>query len=109
MAKKERIKRVGELLESVGLSERAAHLPDALSGGESQRVALARALIHRPSLILADEPTGSLDTASGNQVLDLLKALSQEHDVAMLLVTHDHSSTRICDRVISMKDGVLVS
>lgn len=107
--KKERIKRVGELLESVGLSERASHLPDALSGGESQRVALARALIHRPSLILADEPTGSLDTASGNQVLDLLKALSQEHDVAMLLVTHDHSSTRICDRVISMKDGVLVS
>ena len=109
MEKEERIDRVERLLESVGLAERATHLPDALSGGERQRVALARALVHRPALVLADEPTGSLDTENGDQVLKLLKALSIEHRVALLLVTHDHASTRICDRVISMRDGSLVS
>ena len=106
--KKDRFERVHELLDKVGLSHREEHFPDELSGGERQRVALARALIHRPSLILADEPTGSLDTASGDQVLELLKSLSVEHSVSLLLVTHDHASTRICDRVISMKDGSLV-
>ena len=109
MEKEERIDRVERLLESVGLAERATHLPDALSGGERQRVALARALVHRPALVLADEPTGSLDTENGDQVLKLLKSLSIEHGVALLLVTHDHASTRICDRVISMRDGSLVS
>ena len=109
MEKEERIDRVERLLESVGLAERATHLPDALSGGERQRVALARALVHLPALVLADEPTGSLDTENGDQVLKLLKALSIEHGVALLLVTHDHASTRICDRVISMRDGSLVS
>ena len=83
-------------------------MPDALSGGERQRVAI-RALIHRPALLLADEPTGSLDTENGDQVLKLLKALSSEHGVALLLVTHDQASTAICDRVISMRDGTLVS
>ena len=109
MDKEERIDRVERLLESVGLADRATHLPDALSGGERQRVALARALVHRPALVLADEPTGSLDTENGDQVLKLLKSLSIEHGVALLLVTHDHASTRICDRVISMRDGSLVS
>ena len=109
MEKEERIDRVERLLESVGLAERATHLPDALSGGERQRVALARALVHRPALVLADEPTGSLDTENGDQVLKLLKSLSIEHGVALLLVTHDHASTHICDRVISMRDGSLVS
>ena len=109
MDTEERIDRVERLLESVGLAERATHLPDALSGGERQRVALARALVHRPALVLADEPTGSLDTENGDQVLKLLKSLSIEHGVALLLVTHDHASTRICDRVISMRDGSLVS
>ena len=109
MEKEERIDRVERLLESVGLADRATHLPDALSGGERQRVALARALVHRPALVLADEPTGSLDTENGDQVLKLLKSLSIEHGVALLLVTHDHASTRICDRVISMRDGSLVS
>ena len=109
MEKEERIDRVERLLESVGLADRATHLPDALSGGERQRVALARALVHLPALVLADEPTGSLDTENGDQVLKLLKALSIEHGVALLLVTHDHASTRICDRVISMRDGSLVS
>ena len=109
MEKEERIDRVERLLESVGLAERATHLPDALSGGERQRVALARALVHRPALVLADEPTGSLDTENGDQVLKLLKSLSIEHGVALLLVTHDHASTHICDCVISMRDGSLVS
>ena len=108
MSKKDRLNRVSELLENVGLSHRANHLPSALSGGERQRVAIARALIHQPKLILADEPTGSLDTESGAQVLSLLKSLSADFRVAMLLVTHDHESTRICDRVITMKDGRLI-
>lgn len=107
MPKKERLDRVARLLESVGLSHRSEHLPDALSGGECQRVAIARALMHFPRLLLADEPTGSLDTSSGDQILELLEELSQEHSVALLLVTHDHTSTRICDRVISMRDGSL--
>ena len=107
MPKKERLDRVAQLLESVGLSHRSEHLPDTLSGGECQRVAIARALMHFPRLLLADEPTGSLDTSSGDQILELLEELSQEHSVALLLVTHDHTSTRICDRVISMRDGSL--
>jgi putative ABC transport system ATP-binding protein len=109
MEKKERMEKVQGLIESVGLTERATHLPDALSGGERQRVAIARALVHRPALVLADEPTGSLDTENGDQVLKLLKTLSIEHGVALLLVTHDHASTDICDRVISMRDGSLIS
>ena len=108
MPKDVRLARVTELLEQVGLSHRANHLPSALSGGERQRVAIARALVHHPKLILADEPTGSLDTESGGQVLKLLKSLSSDLKVALLLVTHDHESTRICDRVITMKDGCLI-
>ena len=108
MAKEERQSRVSTLLEQVGLSHRAEHLPSELSGGERQRVAIARALVHHPKLILADEPTGSLDTESGGQVLELLKSLSADLGVALLLVTHDHESTRICDRVITMKDGCLI-
>jgi ABC-type lipoprotein export system ATPase subunit len=109
MENSERIKRVEELMDFVGLAHRKEHFPDALSGGERQRVALARALIHQPSLVLADEPTGSLDTEAGSQVLELLSSLSEKQGVAILLVTHDRASTRICDRVISMKDGVLTS
>ena len=108
MPREGRLARVTELLEQVGLSHRANHLPSALSGGERQRVAIARALVHRPKLILADEPTGSLDTESGGQVLKLLKSLSDELNVALLLVTHDQDSTQICDRVITMKDGQLI-
>ena len=108
MTKEDRLNRVRELLEQVGLSHRTNHLPNALSGGERQRVALARALVHKPKLILADEPTGSLDTESGAQVLKLLKSLSADLNVALLLVTHDLESTQICDRVITMKDGRLI-
>ena len=108
MGKHERIERAQQLLESVGLKHRAQHRPDSLSGGERQRVALARAVMHRPRLILADEPTGSLDSVNGARILDLLEALSQEHQIAILLVTHDLESTRICERTVSMLDGRIV-
>lgn len=104
----ERMDKVENILRSVGLSSRSNHKPDELSGGERQRVAIARALIHNPSLVLADEPTGSLDSKSGDSVLDLLMELSKQHGVAILMVTHDNKSTRICDRVISIQDGKLV-
>ncbi len=105
MPTKERKERARHLLEAVGLSPRARHRPDTLSGGERQRVALARAVMHHPRLILADEPTGSLDSASGKRVLDLLETLSRELSIALLLVTHDLHSTRICERSISIRDG----
>jgi len=108
MERQARIARAQALLESVGLGHRAGHRPDALSGGERQRVALARAVMHRPRLILADEPTGSLDSVNGAKVLDLLEALSETHGIAVLLVTHDRQSTRICERVVSMRDGCIV-
>ena len=109
ISQKERKERVNELLKLVGMEHRANHLPDSLSGGERQRVAIARALIHNPKLVLADEPTGSLDTETGSKVLDLLESLSDEFNVSLLLVTHDKASTRICDRVITMQDGLLIS
>jgi ABC-type lipoprotein export system ATPase subunit len=109
MDKAERIERAQALLESVGLEHGAGHRPDSLSGGERQRVALARAVMHRPRLILADEPTGSLDSVNGGKVLDLLVALSEAHHIAVLLVTHDRESTRICERVVSMRDGRIVN
>lgn len=100
--------RAESLLEAVGMTHRAGHRPDALSGGERQRVALARAVMHHPRLILADEPTGSLDSINGAAVLDLLEKLSREQNIAVLLVTHDPSSTRICERSLAMRDGQIV-
>lgn len=106
--KNERKDKVDHMLESVGLSHRSDHKPDALSGGERQRVAIARALIHNPSLVLADEPTGSLDTKSGEGILSLLEKLSVDRGVTLLMVTHDRTSARICNRVISIQDGLLI-
>jgi putative ABC transport system ATP-binding protein len=105
----ERAERVQTLLEAVGLAHRAGHKPDAMSGGERQRVAIARAIMHRPQVILADEPTGSLDSSSGGRILDLLESLSLQYSIALLLVTHESSATRICERVVHMKDGCIVS
>jgi len=101
--------RAEELLEAVGMAHRADHRPDALSGGERQRIALARAVMHHPRIILADEPTGSLDSVNGATVLDLLEKLSIEQNIAMLLVTHDPNSTRICQRTLAMRDGQIVA
>ncbi len=95
-------------LQAVGLGHRLTHLPGQLSGGEQQRVALARAFARRPRLLLADEPTGNLDQATGDQVMDLLFTLRREAGTTLLLVTHDMRLAERCERRISMANGVIV-
>lgn len=99
--------RAEALLATVGLSHRLKHRPSELSGGEQQRVAIARAVMHRPKLLLADEPTGSLDSENRQAVLDLLEALSDRYEIALIMVTHDGATTRICDRCLKMQDGAV--
>jgi putative ABC transport system ATP-binding protein len=96
------------LLESVGLSDRRSHYPAQLSGGEQQRVALARAFMMKPALLLADEPTGNLDSANGRHVLELLIRLNQEEGATLILVTHDELLASHAERVIVLKDGKIV-
>jgi putative ABC transport system ATP-binding protein len=97
-----------EWLERVGLLHRLEHPPERLSGGERQRVAIARALVNGPRLILADEPTGNLDTRRGAQILRLLAGLARERDAAVLLATHDPQAAAVADRVGALRDGKLV-
>jgi putative ABC transport system ATP-binding protein len=101
--------RARELLDRVGLSGRFEHYPVQLSGGEQQRVALARAFALRPPILLADEPTGNLDSATGKVVLDLLLALNREQGATMVLVTHEQSLAACADRRIVLHDGLVVS
>jgi putative ABC transport system ATP-binding protein len=101
--------RARELLERVGLSGRFDHYPVQLSGGEQQRVALARAFALRPPILLADEPTGNLDTATGGAVLELLLAMNREEGTTMVMVTHEHTLAESADRRIVMRDGLVVS
>ncbi len=98
-----------DLLRRVGLEERLAHRPNQLSGGERQRVAIARALIMSPDILIADEPTGNLDTGTGERVLDLLLTQQRERGLSLLLVTHDERLARRCDRVLLMEDGEIQS
>jgi ABC-type lipoprotein export system ATPase subunit len=105
----ERRPRVALLLERVGLSHRAQARPSQLSGGEMQRTAIARALIHRPTLLLADEPTGNLDSANGARILDLLRELSVETKTALVLVTHSSEAASICPQEIQIRDGAIVA
>lgn len=95
-------------LERVGLAQRLGHTPEQLSGGECQRVAIARALVNEPRLILADEPTGNLDTRRGGEILSLLAEICRERQTAVLLVTHDPQAAAMADRVYTMRDGKLV-
>ena len=104
----ERESRVRALLERVGVAHRAGALPSVLSGGEMQRVAIARAVIHRPALLLADEPTGNLDSTTGAQVLDLLAEVVRETNAALLMVTHSEEAAKRCERVLRMRDGELI-
>jgi putative ABC transport system ATP-binding protein len=104
----EREHRIDEALEWVGLSERAYHRPYELSGGEQQRVAIARALAEGPALVLADEPTGQLDTRTGRRILDLLRRLVEERGVTLLIVTHDPQVMAEADIVHELQDGQLV-
>jgi putative ABC transport system ATP-binding protein len=100
-------KRAMELLEYLGVAERAENLPSMLSGGEQQRVAVARALANRPSLILADEPTGSLDGVRGRQVMELFAKVAHEQNAGVIVVTHDHRALDVFDRTLEMEDGQL--
>ena len=102
-------KRARELLESVGLLDRRDHYPVQLSGGEQQRVALARAFVGRPPILLADEPTGNLDTSNGQVVLDLLMTLNRREGTTLVLVTHDQQVSEQADRRITLRDGRVVS
>ena len=97
-----------ELLKAVGLEQRVNHFPAKLSGGERQRVAIARSLANSPSVLLADEPTGNLDSASAKQILDLITGLYFEHRMTLILVTHDASVASRASRAIQMKDGHIV-
>ncbi|MCX6418080.1 MAG: ABC transporter ATP-binding protein [Actinobacteria bacterium] len=105
----ERIERARTALESVGLGHRLDHRPTQLSGGEQQRVAIARALVSQPTLLLADEPTGNLDTQSGVDVMRLLEQLNTDHGVAVILVTHDHEVAARARRRIRIRDGLIES
>jgi putative ABC transport system ATP-binding protein len=98
-----------EALKAVGLGHRLTHLPGQLSGGEQQRVALARAFAPRPALLLADEPTGNLDHATGETIIELLFALRQSHGTTLLLITHDRALAARCDRQIHISDGHVLS
>lgn len=102
-----RANRVAELLEQVGIGDRAAHLPSELSGGEMQRVAIARALVAEPRLVLADEPTGSLDSDTGAVILDVLVEAVDSRSSALIMATHDQAATHRMDRVLQVRDGVL--
>ena len=109
MPRAEADRRAAELLGSVGLSSRAGHTPDEMSGGEMQRVAVARALGGNPKVILADEPTGNLDSNSGAGVLELLKSATRDAGCAVVMVTHDPRAAAVADRVLEFKDGVMVA
>jgi len=104
----QRRRRAQELLDLVGLIDRAGHLPSQLSGGERQRVAVARALANQPAILLADEPTGSLDTAAGQEIMELLQKVNREREMTIIVVTHDRKVARMTQRILTLEDGRIV-
>jgi putative ABC transport system ATP-binding protein len=109
LSKKEAEGQATSMLNRVGLKGRVIHRPDELSGGERQRVAIARALIFRPPLLLGDEPTGNLDSATGDEILRLLDDLQEEYQSTLLMVTHNAQAAAFCQRVVTLHDGNIVS
>jgi putative ABC transport system ATP-binding protein len=107
VAKDEAEERVGSILARLGLEPRRRHLPEQLSGGEIQRVAIARALAYRPPILLADEPTGNLDSKTGASILDLLRDINREDGCTVAMVTHSQEAARYADRVITLRDGAI--
>ena len=108
-SKSEAASKAAALIDKLGLSERASHLPSQLSGGEQQRVAIARALTNTPALVLADEPTGSLDGAAGDKVADLLLSEARAQGSSVLLATHDMDLAARADRIVGLRDGLIVT
>ena len=106
--KSNRVEKAKELLKAVGLQQRMSHHPSQLSGGETQRVAIARALANDPKLVLADEPTGNLDSKSGEEIMNVLIKLNKEKGTSLLLITHDSSVAKHAERIIKLKDGMIV-
>lgn len=107
MTERERLERAAEMLQAVGLGDRLDHKPDQLSGGQRQRVSIARALVGQPKIVLADEPTASLDKQSGQEAVGMLKRLAKESGASILLVTHDYRILDIADRVVELEDGII--
>lgn len=107
-SKKDRDERASAVLEMVGLSDRMDHAPNELSGGQRQRVAVARALVNQPSLILADEPTGNLDTKTSHEIMDLFEAIYEQGNT-IVLVTHEEDIAQKCRRIVRLRDGLVVS
>jgi putative ABC transport system ATP-binding protein len=104
-----RTKRAQVALESVGLGTRLNHLPSELSGGQQQRVAIARAIVNNPAIVLADEPTGNLDSHSGTEVLKIFQKMNREHGITTIFVTHDTFVARHTDRIVMLRDGEIVA
>jgi len=109
MMERERRHRATQILEQMEMGNRTEHLPSALSGGEKQRVAIARSLINHPKIVFADEPTGNLDTATGDTIMTILNKLHKEQGMTMLMVTHDPELAKTADRVVRMQDGEVLS
>ena len=106
--KSERLKRAMHLLQLVEMDKRMEHTPDELSGGQKQRVAIARALSNQPAILLADEPTGALDSATGRKIMDLFHTLHKEQGITIILITHSNELAEETERVVTLKDGIIV-
>ena len=108
IGKKERTERAKDLLNMVGMGERMSHTPDELSGGQKQRVAIARAMANEPSIILADEPTGALDSKTGRMIMDIFHRLNEEQGKTIVLITHSQELAEETQRIVTLKDGIII-